>query len=366
MSQADASHFSVTRLTGRSFIHPLFDYLVIGGGISLIATIVIWQSGRSDIVPMAVVPLILLLSNSAHFAASTVRLYTKRGSFEALPFLTMAFPCVCLLLIALCLAWPLRLGMNLQSLYLTWSPYHYAAQAYGLAVMYAYRSGCLLTTSDKRLLFWCAMIPFLRMFFCIQDTVLGADIGLAWIAPSSLYRLFEPYQAGLDRMLLIAACAAPLVLLIKTWRSSSGAIPMISLLMLVTNTVWFFALEPINAFVWATVFHGLQYLAIVVIFHVRDRLSEPTNRHGKLYHALWFYGWCVLLAYALFFCLPQAYQMLGFGVDESVWVVIAAINVHHFIVDGYIWRLKKGDSNRQVVDSSAPAAAPRVSSPAGL
>ena len=36
---------------------------------------------------------------------------------------------------------PERLGTQLHSLYLTWSPYHYAAQAYGLAVMYCYRSG---------------------------------------------------------------------------------------------------------------------------------------------------------------------------------------------------------------------------------
>jgi hypothetical protein len=37
-------------------------------------------------------------------------------------------------------------------------------------------------------------------------------------------------------------------------------------------------------------------------------------------------------------------------------LVTAAINVHHFIVDGYIWRLKKSDSNRRVVDG--PVATP--------
>jgi len=36
-------------------------------------------------------------------------------------------------------------------------------------------------------------------------------------------------------------------------------------------------------------------------------------------------------------------------------LVVAAINLHHFIVDGYIWRLKKGDSNYRVVESGVPA-----------
>jgi hypothetical protein len=53
------------------------------------------------------------------------------------------------------------LGRNLHSFYLTWSPYHHAAQAYGLAVVYAYRSGCLLGARDKKLLGWVSMLPFL-------------------------------------------------------------------------------------------------------------------------------------------------------------------------------------------------------------
>ena len=35
---------------------------------------------------------LVLLSNSAHFAGSTVRLYTKPGSYRDLPFLTMGLP----------------------------------------------------------------------------------------------------------------------------------------------------------------------------------------------------------------------------------------------------------------------------------
>ena len=66
---------------------------------------------------------------------------------------------------------------------------------------------------------------------------------------------------------------------------------------------------------------------------------------------------CVVLAYALFNCLPQAYVLAGFGLAESMLLVTAAINIHHFIVDAYIWRLGRSDTNRAVVDSGAALAA---------
>ncbi len=357
MSQAATASSGSGRLIGRSFVNPIFDYLVIGGGISLVVTFIIWQHQEWSQGPGSWGPFVFLVANMAHFAASTVRLYSKRGSIQALPFLTMAFPLVCLGVILICLTWPMTAGKQLQSLYLTWSPYHYAAQAYGLAVMYAYRSGCMLTKSDKRLLFWLAMIPFFRMTLCVSGKVMGAYVGVQWVASESMFDLLQPWQGMLDQVLLVAACAAPVILLVKTWSSSSGPLPLISLLMLITNSVWFFALDPMNAFVWATIFHSIQYLGIVIIFHVRDKMSEPDNRRGVLYHVLWFYGACVLLGYGLFSCMPLAFAFTGFGVDESAWVMVAAINLHHFIVDGYIWRLKKTDSNRKIVDAGEPAAA---------
>jgi hypothetical protein len=48
--------------------------------------------------------------------------------------------------------------------------------------------------------------------------------------------------------------------------------------------------------------------------------------------------WSFALGYALFYCWPYAFRMVGFGQAESMLLVIATINVHHFIVDRYIWR----------------------------
>ena len=150
---------------------------------------------------------------------------------------------------------------------------------------------------------------------------------------------------------------APFALYFKIWHSKSGPMPLIALLAILANGVWWFTLTAMGAFFWATVFHGLQYLVIVMVFHVRDQMQQPDNRRTATAHVLRFYGLCLLLGYGLFHTLPWAFGWAGFGRVESMLLVIAAINLHHFIVDGFIWMLRPGDSNRRVVEAGVASGA---------
>ena len=47
-------------------------------------------------------------------------------------------------------------------------------------------------------------------------------------------------------------------------------------------------------------------------------------------------------------------MLMGFGRVEAGFMVIAVINIHHFIVDAFIWRVRRDDRNRQIVEA-APA-----------
>ncbi len=354
MSQHASEREQPSWLLGRAFVHPLFDLMLIGGGLSLLVTLVVVMSpGGGSFLDATTLPYFILLSNSAHFAASTVRLYTKPDAFESRPFVTMGLPLVTLLVLTVCIFQAGRLGPFVQSLYLTWSPYHYAAQAYGLAVMYCYRSGCRLSPRHKVALWWVAMLPFFYAFMT------GRGSGLDWLLPQQVLNLplTDNVRKILSDALVVLAFVTPLVLFYRVWRNSGTSVPLISLLALFSNGIWWFVLPPLGAFAWATIFHGVQYLAIVLIFHLKDQRSRAENTHGWLFETAWFYGMCLLLGYGLFNVLPRAYMFAGFGRVESVLLVVAAANIHHFIVDGYIWRLKKTDSNRRVVESGAPVPA---------
>jgi hypothetical protein len=333
-------------LRGRTFLHPFLDYTLIGGGLSLLLTLVIVSRGAPDLLAPATMAYVILVSNSAHFAASTVRLYTKPGAVGQRPFLSHGVPWIAFGVMTGAILLGGRTTRLLETVYLTWSPYHYAAQAYGLAVVYSFRSGCRLRPSDKRLLWWAAMPPFFYMTAQFLENRIPDLLGLSGAA---LVPVIDPLRI----ILRAAGCLAPLVLYARVWRSPSGPMPLISLMTLVSNAVWFFVLDPLNAFLWATVFHGIQYLAIVMIFDVRDQTARAGNARGPLFHSLWFYGASLLLGYGLFVLLPNAYRLAGLEYADARLVSISIVNIHHFIVDAYIWRLGSGDSNRRIVEEAA-------------
>ena len=63
------------QVAGKTFGPRAVDYLLIGGGLSLLFTIaVVANPSGEPIVSYEALPYLILLSNAAHFAASTVRL----------------------------------------------------------------------------------------------------------------------------------------------------------------------------------------------------------------------------------------------------------------------------------------------------
>ncbi len=341
-------------LVGRMFVNPVFDYLLIGGALSLfVIPVVWWTAGGSAIFDFRLLPWFILCSNSAHFAASTVRLYTKEGARESLPYVTGLLPAVFIVVVGIALFFAGEVGRFFQILYLTWSPYHYAAQAFGLSMMYCHRSGCRLTSGQKRLLWWIAILPFMKAAIVSQKQF------LPWLLPAEIIWTDLTFHRTVDSMVFITGIAAmvlPVLFYLRVQRTAEVPMPLISLLVIMTNGAWFVLFEFIDGFVLATIFHGIQYLAIVIIFHVREQTARPQNRHGIAYHVGWFYCVCLLLGFALFNCWPLGYEMLGFSAAESTLLVIAAINIHHFIVDAKIWKLERDRGNRRiVVDSEATA-----------
>ncbi len=338
-------------LLGRTFLHPLFDYLVIGGGLSLVAVAIVLSLPAEErgVMPQQLVYAILI-SNSAHFASSTVRLYTKPNAQRDLPFATLGLPLILFATLGLAMAYPGALGPHVNALYLTWSPYHYAAQAYGLAVMYAYRSGCQLSLVDKRWLRGASLVPFVFAFFG------GRQTGLGWFVPHDVLR-GEGIQQGIaivQALCVALGFVAIAAVVFRQWRRDGVGLPVISILTMVANAVWFLVL-PGDAFFWATIFHGLQYLAIVTIFHVKDHTKPKDVKAQKATQALRFYALSLGLGFALFHLVPQGFEVAGVGAVEAMLLTVAAINIHHFIVDGFIWKFKKGGGNRRIVDGAAPA-----------
>lgn len=342
------------QLVGNCFVHPAFDYIFIGS-LWTIALTAYWTLQPAAVAGVNDLPLpwLILLANSAHFAASTVRLYSKPAYYREFRFLAWGFPAVTLAVLVVCVYFPGDAGRYLQVLYLTWAPFHYSKQVYGLSLMYSFRSGLRLETGDKRLVYWTAMLPFWYAVFSGSP-----HMGAGWLLSPELVAANPWLREGLLAVksgLGILVYAVPAALYWQLWRSKSRPPPLMVACLLLSNGLWWTALSFRDAFVMATIGHGVQYLAIMLIYHVREQLREPGNTRGWLAHAAGFYGKSLLLGYALFNCWPWVFVLAGAGYAESMLMVIAVINLHHFIVDAYIWRLRVPQNQKALADQPVPA-----------
>ena len=309
---------------GRPFVDPVFDFAVIGGGLSLITFAALWATGalHERAFSTASIPWILPVANACHFAATTVRLYTKPGAFDDLPFLTMVFPLATLVALTLAIAFSGVVGAHLYALYLTWSPYHYAAQAYGLAAMYAMRSGRPLADSERRLLWWSCMLPFVFAF------AVGVDSGAGWLAPSSLLSGSgaDATRTALERAVAVAAFAAPIAVAWRVQRRTGVALPLISLVVVLTNAIWWVVFPADRRL---RLGDGVPRRPISGDRDGLPRARPPAERRaGRRPRragaaVLWA---CLLLGYALFEVWPYAYVLGGFTLAQSSLLCAAMIN----------------------------------------
>lgn len=327
-------------LVGRCFAHPVVDYLFVAGGLSI--PIFIALAYFPGLTPRngEITLRSFLLINGTHFAASTLRLYTKPGARRELPFLSWGFPVVCLAAVAAGLAWP-AVGRNITALYFTWSPYHYAAQTYGLAVMYAMRSGARLDRHEKRQMWWVCLLPFVYAFMT------SGQGGLAWFVSREWLIRTPPLSSayhGVIAILTVLVFLLPVSLFWQLQRVRRRQVPAICLLLQVTNGMWWIASDYLDAWWWAAMFHSIQYLIVVVAHHVKEQMERPDRRgplHRPIVYASGFYGVSLVLAAFLFFVVPLGYTVFGFGATQAFVVMTSMINLHHFVVDGFIWRTRR-------------------------
>jgi hypothetical protein len=335
---------------GKAFINPVADYLLIGSvwSIAITALLLMNPGLYAQIDTLTLLTLVVLI-NSAHFAASTLRLYSQPANYTNHPFLTLGLPLVALAVLAICLTLPGLFGRHLQALYLTWSPYHYAAQTFGLTLMYCHRSGVRIDPLDRRMLYWICLLPFLRAFLGAPNSGLGWFISRQQLEQIPLAFEVLGWTTGILTWLTFLL---PVALLLRFVFVKRSGFPLIGVSMMVANGAWWIFLDFVNAFIIATIAHGLQYMAIVLIYHVREQSRQPGNERSVAYIAGTFYLKCLALGYGLFYCWPYALVLLGAGYAQSMLMVIATINLHHFIVDRYIWRLRKPETQK-VTGSSA-------------
>ena len=151
MSEAAAAPVASGR---RWLFGPLSD-LIFGCGIGYVAlfTIQVFAGGTMrSWMPFALLPLLTLLISGPHYGATLLRVYQRREDRQKYAFFA-AYVSLILCGVFLLGLRSAAVGSMVLTLYLTWSPWHYTGQNYGIALMFLGRRGIPITLTIKRLIY---------------------------------------------------------------------------------------------------------------------------------------------------------------------------------------------------------------------
>jgi tetratricopeptide (TPR) repeat protein len=284
-----------------------------------------------------------LFFNYPHYMATIYRAYHRVEDFQKYRIFTVYTTGLILLTVLLSHFWRGILPF-LFMLYLTWSPWHYSGQNYGLFMMFARRAGADLRQPERHALYGAFIVSYLILF-------LGFHTG-----PSSdplFISLGIPVTVGHCAQIVLGAAFLALsgyglrgLLRAVEWRKLIPCFTLFS-----SQFLWFL-LPTVMALIrgWEipqsryssgvlAVMHSAQYLWITSYYARREAAGE----HGRSWRPWAYFAVLIAGGIALFIPGPWlASRIFHHDFTASFLIFTALVNLHHFILDGAIWKLRDG------------------------
>lgn len=314
-------------------VSPWVDGLAMGG-LSMAAWLWLLVSGRgAEAAPALTVFSLVWAVNGSHFAATNYRLYSSAESVRQYPLTAFLVPLLVAAGAAASLRWPLEAAPYFVKLFLLWSPYHYSGQTVGLSKLYARRAGY-----DPGPLAWRGLSAFVFGTFLVAASAAEARLndldyyGVRY--PSLGLPAWTPWACA------AFMAAGGLLFAWETFKRRRG-LPWLMLVPPAAQFVWFVPGYRSPAFMGIVpVFHGLQYLLVAWFMQIHIERARPDWRGVGFSSARWAL-WSLAGYVGLFWGLPQLAAGTGaLPFAEAAVVAHAAVQIHHFFVDGVIWRLR--------------------------
>src|SRR3984885_7555526 len=104
-----------------------------------------------------------LLFNYPHYMATIYRAYHRSDDFHKYSIFTVHLTALLVLTLLLSHYW-VRMLPWIFTIYLTWSPWHYSGQNYGLFMMFSRRAGAKPSDTTRRALYGAFIVSYLILF----------------------------------------------------------------------------------------------------------------------------------------------------------------------------------------------------------
>jgi tetratricopeptide (TPR) repeat protein len=353
---------------GSWIYRPWLDLLVGCGGWSAPLLLVAAWVGVSHVHAWTFsFYLLALILNYPHFMATVYRAYHTREEFAKYRVFTLHLTLLLAATAVLTHA-SFRLLPWVFTLYIFWSPWHYTGQNYGLAAMFLRRSGASVTPTERRLLHWAFIASYIMLLVSFNTGPSNDPIILSLGLPakvSSLARL-------LLGMAFAALGSAAYFRLVRERGLRAMAAP---LTLLATQFLWFVLPTLIELGYGAPVQQTRYSSGILAVMHSAQYLwitSYYARREARVSgNSVWSMSgyFLVLLAGGIALFVPGPWlvsYIFHYDFTVSFLIFTALVNIHHFLLDGAIWKLRDTRVATVLVDRTAGATTvPREKSAAG-
>jgi tetratricopeptide (TPR) repeat protein len=285
--------------------------------------------------------LLALLFNYPHFMATVYRAYHSYDEFAKYRVFTVhiALLLACAGLIAH-LWYPLLPW--LFTLYICWSPWHYTGQNYGLMMMFARRSGLSPSENERQALHLSFISSFIMLLFSFQTGASGDPLILSLGLPA---KFTLPVRAMLA-LFFIAGSGWALFSMSRrtTWKALLPTATLIT-----TQFLWFLLPALLEVFSGKevpqtryssgilAVLHSAQYLWITSFYQEKEARAAGNASWSFRRYLL------TLVAGGIALFVPGpwiASRVFHADFATSFLTFTALVNLHHFILDGALWKLR--------------------------
>lgn len=356
------------------WIHrPWLDLLVGCGGWSapllLISYLLVDDQARQW---SAVFYALALVCNYPHYMATIHRAYGRADDRSRYKLFTHYLTAA---LVAVGIAAHFQLGLLawLFTAYVTWSPWHYTGQNFGLSMMFLRRAGVDVTPNDRKWLHAAFVASYVMLLAAFSEGASQDPLIISAALPPVVARTIQ-VAAGL---VFLAAGVMTFRSLARSQAARGGGrgalLPAITLY--ITQALWFVVPIVVAWISTATtpqtrystgilaVMHSAQYLWITHHFARKDAAGAAAAPgaagagQARGWNG-WAY-WTTLVAggVALFIPGPWLASYAGrFDFTSSVLIVTAVVNIHHFILDGVVWKLRDPRVSKVLTSTQETAA----------
>ena len=332
------------RLRDLYLVNPAVDAFVMGGAsIALYAACLLLEGNSGGAMLISAwekFAIVTAAMNGSHFAATSYRLYRSPQAMRQFPLTAALVPVVVLAGVAASFRWPLAIAPYFIKLFLLWSPYHYSGQTIGLTALYARRANVTLEPAERM-----ALDGFVFSTFLASIGRAEAQLNRFDFLGDIAYPAFGlPSWVATVFMGSMAACGAAFLFFAARRAKRGQGLPWIVFLAPATQFVWL-VLGPSSALFYPFVpmFHGVQYLFISWFLHLQERRLEgaPRSLAGAATETFRWGGWSFVGYFVLFLAIPKILaELTGLSFLFTTAVFTGGVQLHHFFVDGVIWRLR--------------------------